>query len=315
MGACAVVRISTPAFYIPAAHVQRWTSHVHCLHGTRTARNWTLSAVSPSFQRCSFHQNECPTDGSTSTERHAAGKTLLYKFGLCCLFLISVHTASDVLTANVQCAMQVATVAELAWASLAGLLLQMLLAWPFLVQAPVPYLTRAFQLSRAFSHVWSVNLKFLPEHIFLSQKLALGLLIVHVILLLAFAQICLHRQSGGIAGLLQRFVSSFSTPKLSRHLGRQPPAGRAFGAVLAGNFIGVLCARSLHFQFYCWYCHSLPFLLWQTRLGCCRKVVLWLCIELIWNIYPSSGLSSVALQACHLVLLAAMFADSNAWHL
>ena len=29
------------------------------------------------------------------------------------------------------------------------------------------------------------------------------------------------------------------------------------------NFVGIVCARSLHFQFYVWYYHSLPFLLYH----------------------------------------------------
>jgi alpha-1,3-mannosyltransferase len=36
---------------------------------------------------------------------------------------------------------------------------------------------------------------------------------------------------------------------------------------ITGNFVGiVLAARSLRNQFYAWYFHTLPFLLWQTKL-------------------------------------------------
>ncbi|XP_022960361.1 probable Dol-P-Man:Man(5)GlcNAc(2)-PP-Dol alpha-1,3-mannosyltransferase isoform X4 [Cucurbita moschata] len=34
--------------------------------------------------------------------------------------------------------------------------------------------------------------------------------------------------------------------------------------MFVGNFIGVVCARSLHYQFYSWYFFSIPYLLWRT---------------------------------------------------
>ena len=41
-------------------------------------------------------------------------------------------------------------------------------------------------------------------------------------------------------------------------------ADKALLILFTGTFIGILCARSLHFQFYCWYFQMLPFLLWQV---------------------------------------------------
>jgi alpha-1,3-mannosyltransferase len=37
-----------------------------------------------------------------------------------------------------------------------------------------------------------------------------------------------------------------------------------FLPLFSANLIGVAFARSLHYQFYVWYYHSLPYLLWCT---------------------------------------------------
>ena len=73
------------------------------------------------------------------------------------------------------------------------------------------------------------------------------------------------------------------------------------------NFIGVMCARSLHYQFYVWYFHSLPHLVWFTELRLTYKFLLLGLIEYAWNTYPSTPVSSALLHACHVVLLLATF--------
>ncbi|XP_075165077.1 alg3, alpha-1,3- mannosyltransferase [Haematobia irritans] len=69
------------------------------------------------------------------------------------------------------------------------------------------------------------------------------------------------------------------------------------------NFIGVLCARSLHYQFYIWYFHSLPYLAWSAEFSLGLRYLLLGLIEFCWNTYPSTNFSSFVLHLCHLILL------------
>lgn len=69
------------------------------------------------------------------------------------------------------------------------------------------------------------------------------------------------------------------------------------------NFIGIVCARSLHYQFYSWYFHSLPYLLWSTNFSVIFKFLILALIEFSWNTYPSTVLSSILLHLCHLSIL------------
>lgn len=73
--------------------------------------------------------------------------------------------------------------------------------------------------------------------------------------------------------------------------------------VFLANFIGVVCARSLHYQFYVWYFHSLPYLVWYTNYSSSAKFLILGMIEMAWNVYPSTDFSSVVLHTAHLLLL------------
>jgi alpha-1,3-mannosyltransferase len=79
------------------------------------------------------------------------------------------------------------------------------------------------------------------------------------------------------------------------------------------NFIGIFCARSLHYQFYTWYFHQLPFLIWIIRdvIPIPIGIFILLGIEIVWNIYPSSFWSSLTLQILHIVLMWGVIASSN----
>ncbi|XP_034841268.1 lethal(2)neighbour of tid protein 2 [Maniola hyperantus] len=69
------------------------------------------------------------------------------------------------------------------------------------------------------------------------------------------------------------------------------------------NFIGIVCARSLHYQFYSWYFHTLPYLLWSTNYTIIVRFLILALIELSWNTYPSTDTTSAMLHICHLCVL------------
>lgn len=73
--------------------------------------------------------------------------------------------------------------------------------------------------------------------------------------------------------------------------------------IFLSNLIGVICARSLHYQFYIWYFHSLPYLVWFTDFNLSLRFLILGLIEFAWNTYPSTDLSSALLHCCHLILL------------
>lgn len=50
------------------------------------------------------------------------------------------------------------------------------------------------------------------------------------------------------------------------------------------------------FQFYCWYYHTLPFLLWQTDIPVVGRLLLLAGLEYSFNIFPATPTSSLVLQ-------------------
>ncbi|KAK1385168.1 Asparagine-linked glycosylation 3 [Heracleum sosnowskyi] len=194
-------------------------------------------------------------------------------------------------------------------------IVQILLGLPFIASNPISYMSRAFNLGRVFIHFWSVNFKFVPEQIFISKMFALSLLVAHLVLLAVFANYKWSKYEGGILSFLHTrmvqmklkySVSSSSPPKT---VNGQSLAFKVLRnehivtTMFVGNFIGIVCARSLHYQFYSWYFYTLPYLLWKTSFPTFLRIILFVGVEICWNVYPSNSYSSSLLLCIHLLIL------------
>eukprot|EP00884_Botryococcus_braunii_P014202 jgi/Botrbrau1/22783/Bobra.0132s0109.1 len=202
--------------------------------------------------------------------------------------------------------LKVATFQQIIVGSVGGVLLQLLLGLPFLMQHPASYLSRAFELSRIFTHRWTVNLKFLPESAFQSKYLAVFLLSAHLLLLYLFASCRWCKTEGGLIKVIEGTWQR-STAIKKKITVRHVRAEHLLLVLFTGNFIGIVCARTLHFQFYSWYFHMIPFLLWQVDVHPILRLALWVGIELVWNIYPTTATSSLFLLALHLGILSGLW--------
>ncbi|XP_076328557.1 dol-P-Man:Man(5)GlcNAc(2)-PP-Dol alpha-1,3-mannosyltransferase-like isoform X1 [Tachypleus tridentatus] len=132
-------------------------------------------------------------------------------------------------------------------------LVQLVLGLPFLLTNPVGYLNRAFNLGRVFIFQWTVNWKFLPEEMFVSHYFHVILLCLHLIVLLMFC-----RTWRRFLGLSTWFPTKNSSTIKNVDCVLLP--------MFTANIIGIAFSRSLHYQFYVWYFHTLHYLLWCTTL-------------------------------------------------
>jgi hypothetical protein len=67
--------------------------------------------------------------------------------------------------------------------------------------------------------------------------------------------------------------------------------------LFTSNLIGMTLARSLHYQFYVWYFHTLPWLLWQTRLPIPLRFVL-VCLHMCATRLCRAPTNALPLQDC-----------------
>lgn len=206
-------------------------------------------------------------------------------------------------------------------------LVQVLMGWKFLLplfadedarRIRAAYLSNAFNFSRQFLFKWTVNWKFVGHRRFESPAFSHLLLAAHISLLLWFVFTrYLHPKVTGVSvmelvkgafGVKQgppRAPNRITSPESSAHL--------VLMIMATTNVIGVLCARSLHYQFLSWYCWQLPYLIYMTNWGLLCGVGLWAMHEWSWNVYPATPLSSSVLVAVLLAVLIGVWRNKECW--
>lgn len=202
---------------------------------------------------------------------------------------------------------------------LSFILVQIFFSLPFTLHDAGAYLSRSFELTRVFLYKWSTNWKFVPEPTFLSSGFARTLLAAHALLLVLY----LLKWTAGVASI----GSLFSRKPGAK--GQQPSTDTIIAFMFTSNLVGILCARSLHYQFYSWYAWTVPYLLWFAELerpisfllrrdsssliarmaADFIRIAAWAVLEASWNVYPATSKSSLAM----LVVNAGMVVSCWVW--
>ncbi|KAL3427379.1 Dol-P-Man:Man(5)GlcNAc(2)-PP-Dol alpha-1,3-mannosyltransferase 1 [Phlyctema vagabunda] len=177
--------------------------------------------------------------------------------------------------------------------------LQVIIALPFVPTNLWGYLSKAFEFSRQFFFKWTVNWRFVGEEVFLSKKFAISLLVGHVSTLVLFATTRWLKPAGKPAWEVIRSVLSLQEPLESTQqlLSLRITPDYVLTTILTANTIGMLFARSLHYQFYAYIAWATPFLLWRSGLHPIMQYALWALQEWAWNVYPSTHVSSMVVVA------------------
>ncbi|KAH7134321.1 glycosyltransferase [Dactylonectria macrodidyma] len=172
---------------------------------------------------------------------------------------------------------------------------QLAIGMSFLFENPRGYLGRAFELSRQFKFEWTVNWRMLGEELFLSKSFSLLLLGSHATVLLIFIVArWLQPADRPLTALLSSFLRGKSpyTPLEERRISHYVTPQYVMTTILSANVIGLLFARSLHYQFYAYLAWATPYLLWRATRSPFVVLPLWLAQEWAWNVFPSTSSSS-----------------------
>lgn len=170
-----------------------------------------------------------------------------------------------------------------------------MIGFPFLIRNPQGYLARAFEFSRQFLFKWTVNWRFVGEEIFLSKSFANYLTIGHITTLGLFA-IVSWIPNVSIRLLFRRIFSPLP-PVIERYINSQVTPKYVMTTILSSLIIGMLFARSLHYQFFAYIAWATPFLLWRAGVDPLTTYAHFLIQESVWDTFPSTNTSSMIVVA------------------
>lgn len=180
--------------------------------------------------------------------------------------------------------------------------IQVILGLPFLINNPYSYISGAFNFGRVFEYKWTVNWRLIPQELFVNPTFHIALLFLHLAAIIYFIPTWMTYMR---CYAKLKSVEKELKPQMKKdtEVDVSTVSQLFIAPLFAANFLGVMFSRSLHYQFYLWYYHTLPYIAWCTHYSPVTRIVILGVIELCWNVYPSTVWSSAGLHCCHLMLL------------
>lgn len=170
---------------------------------------------------------------------------------------------------------------------------QVIFGSPFLQDSPLEYIQSSFDFGRAFLFKWTVNWRFMGEELFLSKSFAMSLLVVHICSLAVFVTTTwIAPTSHDFWGFLRTHLDRTNV-EVKKMISRKVTPVLVMDTMLGSMVVGLLCARSLHYQFFAYLGWTSPYLLWRTGAGPIWVVANWVVQEYCWLVFPSTSISSM----------------------